>query len=36
MSELKISPQLSLISPEAPDALKNKNPVVALESTIIS
>ncbi len=36
MSELKISPELLQISPEVQDALKNKKPVVALESTIIS
>lgn len=36
MSELKISPELLQISPEVRDALKNKKPVVALESTIIS
>ena len=35
MSELKISPELLQISPEVQDALKNKKPVVALESTII-
>lgn len=33
MSELKISPELLQISPEVQDALKNKKPVVALEST---
>lgn len=36
MSELKIPPELLQISPEVQDALKNKKPVVALESTIIS
>lgn len=36
MSELKISPELLQISPEVQDALKNKKPIVALESTIIS
>ncbi|HAJ7933735.1 TPA: pseudouridine-5'-phosphate glycosidase, partial [Escherichia coli] len=36
MSKLKISPELLQISPEVQDALKNKKPVVALESTIIS
>ena len=36
MSELKISPELLQISPEVQDGLKNKKPVVALESTIIS
>ncbi len=37
MSELKISPELLQISPEVQDALKKqKKPVVALESTIIS
>ncbi|EFT6988237.1 pseudouridine-5'-phosphate glycosidase, partial [Escherichia coli] len=36
MSELKMSPELLQISPEVQDALKNKKPVVALESTIIS
>ncbi|GEI01416.1 pseudouridine 5'-phosphate glycosidase [Escherichia coli O145:H28] len=36
MSELKISPELLQIFPEVQDALKNKKPVVALESTIIS
>ena len=36
MSELKISPELLQISPEVKDALKNKKPIVALESTIIS
>ena len=36
MSELKISPELLQISPEVQDALINKKPVVALESTIIS
>ena len=36
MSELKISHELLQISPEVQDALKNKKPVVALESTIIS
>ncbi|PCD72455.1 pseudouridine-5-phosphate glycosidase, partial [Escherichia coli] len=36
MSKLKISPELLQISPEVQEALKNKKPVVALESTIIS
>ena len=36
MSELKISPELLQISPEVKDALKNKKPVEALESTIFS
>ena len=35
MSKLKISPELLQISPEVQEALKNKKPVVALESTII-
>lgn len=36
MSELTLSPELLQISAEVQDALKNKKPVVALESTIIS
>lgn len=36
MSELTLSPQLFHISPEVQEALNNNQPVVALESTIIS
>lgn len=36
MSELTLSPELLQISAEVQDALKNKKPVIALESTIIS
>lgn len=36
MSKLKISPKLLQISPKVQKALKNKKPVVALKSTIIS
>ena len=36
MSELTLSPELLQISAEVQEALKNKKPIVALESTIIS
>lgn len=36
MSELKLSAEFLQISPEVQDALNNKKPIVALESTIIS
>lgn len=36
MSELTLNAELLQISPDVQDALKNKKPVVALESTIIS